>query len=62
MSLYVIVVIAGLHNVYMRKRIPFEYDEPEEDGEDLQLPQGQIDSDERRRLRDRLVQNGFAFQ
>jgi hypothetical protein len=28
-----------------KKRIPFEYDETEEDEEDLQLSQGQIDSD-----------------
>jgi hypothetical protein len=46
----------------MKKRIPFEYDETEEDEEDLQLPEGQIDSDEGRRLRDQLVQNVFAFQ
>jgi hypothetical protein len=44
----------------MKKIIPFEYDETEEDEEDLQLPQGQIDSDEGRRLRDQLVQNVFA--
>jgi hypothetical protein len=29
------VVTAGLHNVCMKKRIPFEYDETEEDEEDL---------------------------
>jgi hypothetical protein len=45
-----------------KMRIPFEYDETEEDEEDLQLPQGQMDSDEGRRLRDQLVQNVFAFQ
>ena len=56
------VATAGLHNVCMKKIIPFEYDETEEDEEDLQLPQGQIDSDEGRRLRDQLVQNMFAFQ
>ena len=56
------VATAGLHNVCMKKRIPFEYDETEEDEEDLPLPQGQIDSDEGRRLRDQQVQNVFAFQ
>jgi hypothetical protein len=61
-SLYVTVATAGLHNVCMKKRIPFEYDETEEDEEDLKLPEGQIDSDEGRRLRDQLVQNVFAFQ
>jgi hypothetical protein len=45
----------------MKKIIPFEYDETE-DEEDLQLPQGQIDSDEGRRLQDQLVQNMFVFQ
>jgi hypothetical protein len=60
-SLDVTVAPAGLHNVCMKKN-PFEYDETEEDEEDLQLPQGQIDSDEGRRLRDQLVQNVFAFQ
>jgi hypothetical protein len=34
----------------------------EEDEEDLQLPHGQINSDEGRRLRDQLVQNVFALQ
>jgi hypothetical protein len=60
-SLDVTVATAGLHNVCMKKKIPFEYDETE-DEEDLQLPQGQIDSDEGRRLQDQLVQNMFVFQ
>jgi hypothetical protein len=60
-SLDVTVAPAGLHNVCMKK-IPFEYDETEEDEEDLQLPQGQIDSDAGGRLRDQLVQNVFTFQ
>ena len=45
-SLDATVATAGLHNVCMKKRIPFEYDETEEDEE---LSQGQIDSDEGRR-------------